>query len=157
MQGSHPKKALNPVKPTHRPGTWSLLGSEADDIWGWWLSQDVWTFVSILSLILLSPSFSVRNTLIHIFQPFTKEVKLSDHWISHQKPQSLQDTNDPLVHPIGHFTGVRGPLFSPNCSTGPLYRVRMPSLPKIILHFSFTQPWVNTGMEGSVELVKQVR
>ena len=59
IQVSHLKKTLNPVKPTHHPVTWrgSLLGSEADDIWGWWLSQDVWTFVSILSLILLSPSF----------------------------------------------------------------------------------------------------
>lgn len=31
------------------------------------------------------------------------------------------------------------------------------SLPEIILCFSFTQPWVNTGMKGSVELAVQVR
>lgn len=118
----------------------------------------LYAFVSILSVILLSPSFFSHEKCPHPYLP-TLYKKRKTLWSLDflSETSALQESNDPLVHPIGNFTGVQDTLFSPNYSTDPSHRVRMTSLPKIILHFSFTQPWVNTGVKGSVELVMQVR
>lgn len=51
--------------------------------------------------------------------PLQREKPLC--WIRHQKPQSLQDSNGPLVRPIDDFTGVPEAIVCPNCSTAPLH------------------------------------
>ena len=85
-------------------------------------------------LLYLLPFFPGRTMPLSAFPT-------SDCWIRHQKPQSIQESNDPFAHPIRNSTGISDTVVCLNCSAGPFCQVRVLSPPKLMPCFNFTQPW----------------
>lgn len=85
-------------------------------------------------LLYLLPFFHGRTMPLSAFPT-------SDCWICHRKPQSIQESNDPLAHPIRNSTGISDTVVCLNCSAGPFCQVRVLSPPKLMPCFNFTQPW----------------
>ena len=95
----------------------------------------------LLFLIFFSPCLSWKdNALLCIYQSLEKGRNLSDCWLCQQKPWSVQDSNDPLVHPISNFTGIPDAICL-NISAGPFYPLRVLSPPKLVPCFNLTQAW----------------
>ena len=141
----HLKKALNPnwTCTLSRNLKTKPIRPEPEGIWSRQIPEDVRTRCEYLSFStgfhLCPPSLPWKdNGTIHISQPLQN---LSDCSICRQKPQSLQDGNGPLVHPISNYTGVPDAVVCPDCSTRPFNTVRVLSPPKLIPCFNLTLPW----------------
>lgn len=141
---SHLKKAPNPYCaciPTGKPENKNFQElkktAAEEDSFPKMTGPDLYAFLSLLSLALSWKD----NTLIFTFQSPEKGGNLSDCWICHEKLWSVQESNDPFVHPISNFAGIPRPTLCLNCSAGPFYKISELNPPNSAPCFSLTQSW----------------
>lgn len=103
------------------------------------------------------------NALVHIPQFLAKEGKLSNCWICHWKPRSIQDGNEPLaesvqdcndllVLPRRNFTGVPEAVVCLDSSVGPFYRVS----DCLNLFLASTEPSPRMGKQDILNIYMEV-